>query len=380
MSDQKKTKRLSRKARLGFSALVTFLLVLFTLLALETFFRMRASHIVSQKESWLKKVGVIESDPGLLVRYTDRGRRLIPGARVLIRNHILSHRDVPININSLGFRGPEIEVPKPAESYRVLVLGDSITLADYLEDELTFVRRLEARLRAARPGRSVEAVNAGIGDIGLSEELDILEETGLQLEPDLVVVAFYLNDSRPPWGFVGELGRYGFIRRHSVLAQAIHAELLKREWIKEKGAARVLWVRGLNWKEDPEALALMISLAELDWGSLWKDEAWTIIDRELERLKGLRDKHGFEVLIVCFPVRYQVYADYLEDKPQRRMEERARRLGFHYLDLLPRLREQSQVEYFYDHCHPNQDGNDLIGKLIADFILSRIMPPESPRN
>ena len=123
----------------------------------------------------------------------------------------------------------------------------------------------------------------------------------------------------------------------------------------------------------------MISLAEFDWGSLWQDEAWTIVDRGLDRLKTIQDRHGFEVLIVCFPVRYQVYADYLEDKPQRRMGERAGRLGVHYLDLLPRLRERNQAEYFYDHCHPNEAGHDLIGKLIADFLLDELLP-ETPGN
>jgi hypothetical protein len=52
----------------------------------------------------------------------------------------------------------------------------------------------------------LETINASKGGISMSDELAILEETGLSTQPDIVVLAFYLNDLRESYGFqVGRL-------------------------------------------------------------------------------------------------------------------------------------------------------------------------------
>jgi len=57
---------------------------------------------------------------------------------------------------------------------------------------------MEAALNG--PGRArVQAINCGVGDIGTREEADIFREKAAAIKPDLVVIEFYLNDSRPPW-------------------------------------------------------------------------------------------------------------------------------------------------------------------------------------
>ena len=47
-------------------------------------------------------------------------KRLIPNAEVVIKNHNLGHRDIPIRINKLGLRGPQL--PK-AKRQRVPYFG-----------------------------------------------------------------------------------------------------------------------------------------------------------------------------------------------------------------------------------------------------------------
>ena len=73
-----------------------------------------------------------------------------------------------------------------------------------MRDEETYVKQTASALETAL-GYRVEVINAGVGDTGSQEQIDILEESGLQIQPDIVVLGFYLNDSRPPWGFSGEL-------------------------------------------------------------------------------------------------------------------------------------------------------------------------------
>ena len=170
-------------------------------LAGEIYLRRTQSYIVAQQDNQ-RRLGLVEQNPGLLIQQTPKGKRLIPGANVVIKNHWLSGRDIPVRINARGFRGDDVAAEPTRGVPRILMLGDSITWGDYVRDEETYVRQTADVLESAL-GYRVEVINAGVGDTGSQEQIDILEESGLQIHPDIVVLGFYLNDSRPPVGFFG---------------------------------------------------------------------------------------------------------------------------------------------------------------------------------
>ena len=68
---------------------------------------------------------------------------------------------------------------------------------------------------------------------------------------------------------------------------------------------------------------------------------------------------------------FQVYADFVEDAPQKILEKQASDLGFAFLDLLPLLRQYRtrEKDIYFDWCHPTAKTNDMIGKAIAAFLL-----------
>lgn len=332
----------------------------------ETFLRQRATFIVSRGGATL------EHNADLLVRFTPNGKRLVPNAHVVIRNHYLSKKDVLMDVSSLGFRDEELARQKAPGELRILILGDSITWGDYLQADEVYVERAERHLREALPGRTVHVVNAGVGDIGLREELGILEEQGLPISPDVVVVAFYLNDSRPPWGFPKEVGHPGWLRRHSVLADTIYRTFKLKRWMRRQGEQRFQWVpafRKLDWANDPAVFQRLVAMAKYDWGAAWDEGSWAVVREGFERLRALSETHGFEVAVVAFPVSFQVYAKALDDSPQRRLEKEAAEAGFAFLDLLPILRARSDDEnLFFDQCHPREPANELIGAELASFL------------
>lgn len=97
-----------------------------------------------------------------------------------------------IRTNSLGLREDrDLEVPKPAGTKRLLVLGDSITLAWGVDVEQGFCARLDRALEGW------EVINSGVGNYNSSAEAATYEKLQL-LEPDAVMVAFYINDIEQP--------------------------------------------------------------------------------------------------------------------------------------------------------------------------------------
>jgi lysophospholipase L1-like esterase len=101
--------------------------------------------------------------------------------------------DVQVDTNSLGLRGPEVTVPKPADRYRVLVLGDSFSFGWGVEFKDAWVTRLARELQTP-DGRSVEVVDAGVPGWSPPQEFVFLEQRGLDLQPDLVLWQLCSND------------------------------------------------------------------------------------------------------------------------------------------------------------------------------------------
>ena len=350
--------------RLGFRLASILLSLLLVLGGAEAVLRLTQSRVLVEFESELPDGEAIGP-----LRYRSKdGLRLRPNARVLVKNQPTSGLDVLIETNSLGFRDAELSASKSANERRILAIGDSITFGGHLAAHDVYVEQVEELLQIAEPELQIEVINAGIGDIGLAEAVDLLEGPGLAAQPDALLVGFYLNDSRPPWGFPGELGSPGWLRRHSVLVDSVVRRLALRAWIERTGESRFAWVDALDrldWRHDREAFHELAALAKYDWGAAWEDDSWTVIARQLDRIAAVASRHSLPVLIVAFPVAYQVYADFVDDGPQLRMAELARERDFAFLDLLPMLRSLSTRKPFYDQCHATPAANRAMARPIA---------------
>lgn len=76
---------------------------------------------------------------------------------------------------------------------RILFLGDSVTLAWGVQDEESWIRKLERNAKSS-DGRSLWCMNAGHLQYNTLQEADLLRTLRDILKPDLVVVTFVTND------------------------------------------------------------------------------------------------------------------------------------------------------------------------------------------
>jgi lysophospholipase L1-like esterase len=99
--------------------------------------------------------------------------------------------------NRYGFREREFKIPKPSETYRVMVLGDSLTWGAGLAVEERYTEIAERLLNKAFSEKTFELLNFGIPGGPTAEERDILTKFKAEVNPDLIVVGFCLNDPQP---------------------------------------------------------------------------------------------------------------------------------------------------------------------------------------
>ena len=309
---------------------------------------------------------------------TEAGRRLRANIDARIENHSLSKRTILIKTNSLGYRNREIGQKKGT---RILFLGDSIIFGDYVSEEETLVRLVEGI--AKDNGQNWETINAGVGGISLQNELTILQETGLSLDPDVVVLGFYLNDFQesffiPPVPLLLKSSRLAYFATRAIVKIQYHIyttffdtniDVWKKEFERN-----VAFEKG-DYKKDEAAFNFLILNSFHDWGGAWSPRSWEALKPCFEELKTLSIDNDFKLLFLVFPVRYQVDAIPIHDFPQLQLKKIGAALDIPVLDLLPVLREQyetSNEQLFYDQCHHTPYGNKMIAANLYTFIKRHI--------
>ena len=102
--------------------------------------------------------------------------------------------DTRYNINSLGLRDREYSLETAWGVFRILMVGDSFTEGDGVEEYETFSKYLEQELNVLGSRREYEVINSGCGSYSPLLEYLYLKTAGLRLDPDLVILNFDLSD------------------------------------------------------------------------------------------------------------------------------------------------------------------------------------------
>jgi hypothetical protein len=102
---------------------------------------------------------------------------------------------VDVRTDSRGLRGPEIADTPANGVARIAFVGDSITMGWGVAEKETFAHQVIDGL--VRAGRKVDGFNLGVGNYNTLQELTLFREVGAPLKPDIIVLAYFINDAEP---------------------------------------------------------------------------------------------------------------------------------------------------------------------------------------
>jgi hypothetical protein len=267
--------------------------------------------------------------------------------------------------NGLGFRERDFVTPKPPDTFRVMVLGDSLTWGVGLAEEQRYSRLLEQQLQQRLTNRNVEGLNFGLRGVATVHERDSLLQLADVVQPDCVVVGFCVNDPqprrqsyavemerfRPVFAALGVLNEYGLARTAGFL---------------HKRTDQLLRNVGLvpQW---PEALDRTYALDSAEW--LAFEQALSDI-RELCARRGLT-RPVFVPLL-------QGSGDFNEPDPllakfvawSAQAEAAARHHGFETVDMLASFKGQGFRNRHVNPWdqHPSAECNRIYASHLADAI------------
>ena len=100
-------------------------------------------------------------------------------------------------INSLGFRGDEFSLEKPADVYRIFMVGGSTMFGHgATSDNTTIPGYLQNLFKNSDNDFNIEIINSGIQGADSFDELNLIETKLLDYNPDMLVIYDGWNDLR----------------------------------------------------------------------------------------------------------------------------------------------------------------------------------------
>lgn len=100
--------------------------------------------------------------------------------------------------NSLGFDDEEWRIKKPANTYRIIALGDSMTQGLWLPINSSWPKQLERKLNMLNLSIHFEVFNMGKGGWGTYDEVETFKNIALNYSPDMVILQYYNHDWTSP--------------------------------------------------------------------------------------------------------------------------------------------------------------------------------------
>lgn len=315
-----------------------------------------------------------ETTPGLIVKDELLGFKQAPN---FTAKHINTNSEfaVTITTNSLGLRSREIEKEKTRK--RVLVLGDSVVWGFGVEDNETFASILNEETGG------FEFINAALSDYSTRQELDYLKRDGIKLEPDVVMLGFFVGND-----FVDNLVRSG---NASMKVESSWFKNLKRGVRKNIKTYDFLMSRlrgiyqirmflvktGLANNEDFYQYRIYMKDYDND-----VNQAVNITFSYIDEMNSLAKKENVTFVMVLIPPKYQIYdkewesalaynrfkADDVErTKPTIILKDFCRKNNITCIDLLDDLQSIKEDMYLTkDTSHFNALGHRIIANILKD--------------
>jgi len=266
-----------------------------------------------------------------------------------------------IRINSLGLRGRDYPFPKPSNSKRVLMLGDSFTYGFGVSDDTAiFPSLLEKQLNAelTAEGTTIEILNGGVPGSLTDDWVDLLLRIKDLSDLDIILMVFFLrNGSR-----TGSMGAFFSPIRRELEDRHQEMSLYQYSYI----------FRLYQDSRDRAYLSEKYSKALNDsyFGGPEETEEWEIAKANILRIKAIAEEMDAKVGLVVFPALVELNENY----PFREICEMIAQYGTENdiptHNLLPAFMGQDGPELWvssYDQ-HPNPAAHQIASDSMLPFL------------
>ena len=289
------------------------------------------------------------------------------------------YEETLVRTNEMGFRDEEIPLEPPPGETRILFLGDSVVFGHELEEPDSIPAQLEDFLEMRTAASSIQVINAGLEGYNQYSHYYNLLHKGLQLEPDLILASFVVNDVYEPYTNMKHYGaETQLLYGQKSFGRDIKSLLRKSAFFSALERAYLGRVVLPSLDHGPYRYEVMFG--EGDYPPEI-EEAWREALHQMHRTRELAAERGIPFLVVSFPSRARVRGDEGALRPARRLYEYTVEMQIPLFDFYPQImKEGDSLRLYRDEVHLTAEGNALaaewIGRLLEETDLEQKTPGE----
>jgi hypothetical protein len=304
-------------------------------------------------------------------------RQFAPQTQRLIYTQTISGGHA-IEYNRYGLRDVDFTPEKPRGEKWILVLGNSTTFGSGVAMENTYPKQLE---RILQPPHRV--INAGGQGSSLPEALKFLNDTGLSLNPDMIILGFSpsmiakskLENTQEQ--AASTRFKLQILEFHKILGQSyVYAAF--NHYVR-KNLYRFGLLRDDLTTVKGAVFAYGFDVPGVDLATLQADYDAFISD--LENLKNLAESRKIPLIILGIPSLFEL-GDGPEFNPRNfprakiriqpldKINAAAKALDIPYIDLREALKTPENLYISGDYAHLNEAGHEATARILAPHINS----------
>ena len=271
--------------------------------------------------------------------------------------------------NSHHLRNAEIPLDKPAGALRIAVVGNSMTIGHYVEQDCLFTQIMERDLKASFQGNpGVDVINAGQQGYNIEHFMPFSRQFVYAYQPDYLIYQFCWNDVEAP-----------LMVRSRKLPDEVPDRSLSQFLTKySRLFGKIVMLQNLSKFAEKMLICYDDSLA---WKSFVTDlSAWA------DDVRG----RNIHFAMAIFPTALEIqipdrYPDLTEDfrRQRNRILEQCRHYGIPTCDLTDPLTsdyQRNRKDLYLDFTHFNPRGHALAAQIIEGWLASEYKDQGWPSN
>jgi len=399
---------LSLRKKRAFIIITVFLVIIVNLLIAEVVIRIYHHTCDRQRFIWIPDnyLGYVHTPHNrFLHHYTEQERFSI------------AHKT-----NSFGLLSEEISLEKPADTFRIIVMGDSYTEALQVSDDKNYCRQLQDLLnsRGMPTNKKVEVLNAGVSGYSPLMHYLYFQRELAHLKPDMVIVQLFANDVyednetrarsiMSEEGLPLKISRY-FLEKHYnkvVRADTFDANSpayrLTKFFINKSRFFEYMYVKIINVRKQSAFHQKMVRTRDFTNGyqffilnpehMLTQDEAfrartWGNTQHYLLALKGLVEDSQAQFMIFYIPMEMQLKLDkygrhgllyvsgFRGSYFNNMIKEFTQKNDIAFLDLLPSFKSNKMLGLYLDgDGHLTESAHAIAAGTLFSYLADNAMVP-----
>lgn len=305
--------------------------------------------------------------------------------------------------NSLGYRGDEIQLPKPEGEFRIVCIGGSTTYTVDIDDyRMSYPYLLEKELKD-RGHENVSVINAGVGGWTTWESLINLEFRILDLEPDMIIIYNAVNDIHtrfiwPPEAYKGDNTGLHFTTSYITVPSVFEYSSLLRIIMINFGMADSQvsisrWGKMIDESKKteyvgefrqqkiagtyPQGIFKKVSAMQM-----LKTNKPVYFRRNIKNMVMIANNINIKTVIASFassphykdnPFSSSEEYIYAYEEMNRELRDIAGKTGAYFFDFAGEFPDDKR--YYYDGQHVLEEGVRLKSRLFANYLIeNRLIP------